>query len=69
MTDKELALELIDNFHRESGDLLYELFERHNDEQSMTEVENIIMELHSQVHIARNRLMYERDTVYVEELQ
>lgn len=67
MTDKELALELVDNFHRESGDLLYELFERHNDEQSMTEVENIIMELHSQVHIARNRIEYGRDTVYTED--
>ena len=69
MTDKELALELIDNFHRESGDLLYELFKRHNDEQSMTEIEDIIMELHSRVHIAQNRLLYGRDTIYVEELQ
>ena len=69
MTDEELALELIDKFHRESGDLLIDLYERHNDESTMTKVELITQELHSQVHIARNRLMYGRDTVYVEELQ
>jgi hypothetical protein len=69
MTDKELALEFVDKFHSESGDILFELFQRHEDLQSMTDVEDILMNLHSQIHIARNRLLYGRDTVYVEELQ
>ena len=41
-SDKELALELIHKFHRESMDVIGELCKRHMDERTMTTEENIM---------------------------
>lgn len=61
MTDKELALELTKRFHRESEDLLTDLYKKHNDESTMTKVELIIQELHSDIHKAKDKLTYMED--------
>jgi len=68
-SDKEIALELVRRFHRESSDVLSELCYRHMEERIMTTEENIMGKLHDAIHVAQNQLLYGRDTVYEEELQ
>jgi len=67
-SDKEWALGLVKKLHHESCDFLIDLHAKHNDKPNMTEVENIMHELHSSIHLAFNRLKYGRDTVWEEEL-
>ena len=59
--DKEIVLELVRRFHRESSDVLAELCKRHMSEKAMTTEENIMGKLHDAIHVAQNQLLYGRD--------
>jgi len=66
-SDKEITLELVRKFHRESSELLTKLYNLHIDEAKMTTEENIMGKLHDAIHVAQNQLLYGRDTIWEED--